>query len=102
VDYLTAVVEARTEQKIHREKFREKEVQPIWDYADTDRADALVEKTINRLGLKQHPKGLPLYMTPEDYEIAKQEIEGNQASAIDAELDALENAQRASEVDADD
>lgn len=102
VDYLTAVVEARAEQKLHREKFVEEEVQPVWDYADSDRADALVEKVIDRLGLKQHPKGLPLYMTPADYKIIEQEIEGDTTDAVDEELDALANARPAAEVDADD
>lgn len=106
VDYLTAVVEARVEQKLHREKFRDKEIQPIWDYADTDRADDLVKKTIDRLGLKQHPKGLPLYVTPDEYDRLEAEFSetAEQAAATDAdtELDALENARPAAEVDADD
>ena len=106
VDYLSAVVEARAEQKLHREKFRETEVQPIWDYADEDRADALVEKTITRLGLKQHPKGLPLYVTPDEYEQIEAEInsnaEENAETAVEAEIEALDHARPAVEVDGDD
>lgn len=102
IDYLTAVVDARAEQKLHREKFRDKEVQPIWDYADADRADALVEKTIERLGLKQHPKGLPLYVTPEEYDRLEAEFSDTAEREATKEVADTFDALEAAEVDGDD
>lgn len=89
VDYLAAKVRARKEQRLHREKFRELEVKKVWDYADDDRADALVQKTIDRLGFKQHPQGLPLYMDADEYDLIEQELEQDAEAAADAELEEL-------------
>lgn len=69
VDYLAALVKARADEprqvQLHAEKFRENDVAATWDYADDDRPKLLVEKTIERLGLNQHPRGIPLYVSDE-------------------------------------
>jgi len=87
VDYLAAKVRARNEKVIHREKFREKDVKNLWDYADGDRADGLVMKTIDRLGFKQHPEIEPLYVPKEEYDAIVSEQEADRKAQAEAKAD---------------
>jgi hypothetical protein len=97
VEYLAALVENRAEKRLHRQKFRDKEVLSTWAYADEDRADALVEKTIAELGLKQHPAGNPLYVTPEEHDRLEAELNGNDESEVAETFNAIENAEAAND-----
>jgi predicted transcriptional regulator len=89
VDYLVALVRAKDMTQLHRVKFREANVDGRWDYADSDRANALVQKTIDRLGYKQHPQIDPLYVPPEKHRELTAEARASAETAAENELEEL-------------
>lgn len=97
IDYLTAVVAARHDKSLHKQKFIETEIQPVWDYADEDRATALVEKTIERAGFKQHPKADPLYVPEHRYDELHQEHKQQRKDAASSQLDRMDAAKEAAD-----
>jgi hypothetical protein len=92
IDYLTAVVAKRHDKSLHKQKFIDTEIQPVWDYADKDRATALAEKTIERAGFKQHPKADPLYVPKHRHEELKAEQKQQQKDAVGSQLDQMDAA----------
>lgn len=89
VDFLVALVRSKDMTQLHEDKFRDTVVSRRWEYADDDRADALVQKTIERLGYKQHPQIDPLYVPPEKHEELKAEERAAAEAAVDEQLEEL-------------